>query len=72
MIDAEEQSSYQDERIAGLGHEAGKASVIVINKWDLIEKDTKTAKKYEDDLRKAFAYMSYAPIIFIWRRPGSA
>jgi GTP-binding protein len=70
MIDAEEGPTAHDERIAGIAHEAGKASIIVINKWDLIEKDNSTVKKFTDDIRTAFAYMSYAPEIFVSAKTG--
>jgi GTP-binding protein len=65
LIDAGEGPTSHDERIAGIAHEAGKASIIVINKWDLIEKDNSTAKKFTNDIKAAFAYMDYAPAIFI-------
>jgi len=70
MIDAEEGPTAHDERIAGIAHEAGKASIIVINKWDLIEKDNSTTKKFTNDIRTAFAYMSYAPEIFVSAKTG--
>ena len=70
MIDAEEGPTAHDERIAGIAHEAGKASIIVINKWDLIEKDNSTTKKFTDDIKTAFAYMSYAPEIFVSAKTG--
>ena len=70
MIDAEEGVTVQDERVAGIGHNAGKASVIVINKWDLIEKDGKTADSYIKDVYKALAYMTYAPVIFVSAKTG--
>ncbi len=65
MIDASEGVTEQDEKIAGLAHEAGKASIFVINKWDLIEKDNKTVQKFTNDVYTAFSYMSYAPLIFV-------
>ena len=70
MIDAEEGPTAHDERIAGIAHEAGKASIIVINKWDLIEKDNSTTKKFTNDIKTAFAYMSYAPEIFVSAKTG--
>ncbi|MCL1859333.1 MAG: ribosome biogenesis GTPase Der [Oscillospiraceae bacterium] len=70
MIDAEEGPTAHDERIAGIAHEAGKASIIVINKWDLIEKDNSTTKKFTDDIKTAFAYMKYAPEIFVSAKTG--
>lgn len=70
MIDAEEGITEQDERIAGLTHEAGKASILVMNKWDLIDKDNDTVNKYTKDVYTAFAYMTYAPIMFISAKTG--
>jgi GTP-binding protein len=70
LIDAEEGPTAHDERIAGIAHEAGKASIIVVNKWDLIEKDNSTTKKFTDDIRAAFAYMSYAPEMFVSAKTG--
>jgi GTP-binding protein len=70
MIDANEGPTFHDERIAGIAHEAGKASIIVVNKWDVIEKDNSTTKKFTDDIKNAFAYMSYAPEIFISAKTG--
>ena len=65
MIDASEGITEQDEKIAGLSHEGGKGAVIVVNKWDKIEKDNSTVKEFTDDIRTALAYMPYAPIVFI-------
>lgn len=65
MIDAAEGVSEQDKKIAGYAHEAGKASIIAVNKWDLIEKDNKTFKKFETMVRNELAFMQYAPILFI-------
>ena len=65
LIDANEGVTEQDTKVAGLAHEAGKACIIVVNKWDAIEKDDKTMKRMEDDIRRDLAYMTYAPIIFI-------
>ena len=65
MIDAREGVTEQDTKIAGLAHEAGKASVIVVNKWDLIEKDGKTMEKMRRDVLRDLAFMSYAPVLFI-------
>lgn len=70
MMDAEEGITDQDERIAGFAHEAGKAVVVCVNKWDLIEKDNSTTKEFTDSIRKGLAYMSYAPIIFISAKTG--
>jgi len=65
MIDATEGVTEQDEKIAGLAHEGGKGVIIVINKWDLVEKETNTMEKYKKQVYDKLAYLSYAPIIFI-------
>ena len=65
MIDAQEGVTEQDKRIAGYAHEAGRASIIVVNKWDLIEKDNRTYKEYERNVRNDLSFMQYAPILFI-------
>jgi len=70
MIDATEGLTFHDERIAGIAHEAGKASIIVVNKWDAIEKDNSTTKKFTNDIKHAFSYMSYAPEIFVSAKTG--
>ena len=70
MVDATEGVTDQDTKIAGLAHEAGKASVICINKWDAVEKDDKTMDKFRKEAELAFSFMSYAPIIFISAMTG--
>ena len=65
MIDAQEGVTEQDTKVAGLAHEAGKACIIVVNKWDAVEKDDKTMRRMEDDVRRDLAYMTYAPVLFI-------
>lgn len=70
MVDAQEGVTAQDERIAGLAHNNGKASVIVINKWDLIEKDNKTHDDFMKRVRTALAYMTYAPVVFVSAKTG--
>jgi len=65
MIDAREGVTEQDTKVAGLAHEAGKASIICINKWDLIKKDTHTMDKMRKDVMRDLSYMTYAPIVFI-------
>ncbi len=70
MIDAGTGITEQDERIAGIAHEAGKPSIIVVNKWDTIEKDNSTVKAFTDKIRIALAYMPYAPIIFVSAKTG--
>ena len=65
LIDANEGVTEQDTKVAGLAHEAGKACIIVVNKWDAIEKDDKTMDRMRQDVRRDLAYMTYAPIVFI-------
>lgn len=65
MIDANEGVTDQDTKVAGIAHEAGKACIIVVNKWDLVEKDGKTMDKMREEIRHDLIYMSYAPILFI-------
>ena len=70
LIDAQEGVTEQDTKVAGLAHEAGKACIIVVNKWDAIEKDDKTMDKMRQDVRRDLAYMTYAPILFISAKTG--
>ena len=70
MIDAQEGVTEQDTKVAGLAHEAGKASIIVVNKWDLIEKDGKTMDKMREEVRRDLSYMTYAPVLFISAATG--
>lgn len=70
LIDAREGVTEQDTKVAGLAHDAGKASIIVVNKWDLIEKDGKTMDKMREDIRRDLSYMTYAPILFISAMTG--
>jgi GTP-binding protein len=70
MIDAEKGISEQDEKIAGIAHEAGKASIIVMNKWDAVEKENSTVKQVTDQVYNALAYMTYAPIMFVSAKTG--
>ena len=65
MIDAREGVTEQDTKIAGLAHEAGKASVVIVNKWDLIEKDTHTMDRMRQDVMRDLSFKTYAPILFI-------
>ena len=65
MIDAREGVTEQDTKIAGLAHEAGKASVVVVNKWDLVDKETGTMEKMRKDVMRDLSFMSYAPVLFI-------
>ncbi len=70
MIDAGTGITEQDEKIAGIAHESGKASIIVVNKWDSIEKNNSTVKEFTDRIRTALAYMPYAPILFVSAKTG--
>ncbi len=70
MVDAEKGISEQDEKIAGIAHEAGKASIIVMNKWDAVEKENSTVKQVSDEVYNALAYMTYAPIMFVSAKTG--
>jgi GTP-binding protein len=70
VIDATEGFTEQDSKIAGIAHEQGKACIIAVNKWDLVEKDGKTMDEYRKKLMTDFAFMSYAPIIFISAKTG--
>ena len=70
MIDATEGITDQDTKIAGEAHEAGKGVVIVVNKWDCIEKDNNTTEKYKKEVYEKLKYLSYAPIIFISAKTG--
>ena len=65
LIDARDGVTDQDTKIAGLAHEAGKASIIIVNKWDLVEKETGTMEKMRKDILRDLSFMSYAPILFI-------
>ncbi|MEK3808274.1 MULTISPECIES: ribosome biogenesis GTPase Der [unclassified Metabacillus] len=65
VIDGEEGIIEQDKRIAGYAHEAGRAVVIVVNKWDAVEKDEKTMKDFEVKIRDHFQFLDYAPIVFL-------
>ena len=65
MIDARDGVTEQDTKIAGLAHEAGKASIIIVNKWDLVDKETGTMEKMRKDIMRDLSFMSYAPILFI-------
>ena len=64
MIDARDGVTEQDTKVAGLAHEAGKASIIIVNKWDLVEKDGRTMDKMREDIRRDLSFMTYAPILF--------
>lgn len=70
MLDANEGVTAQDTKIAGEAHEAGKGVIIVVNKWDDIEKDEKTMENYKKDVYNKLSYLSYAPILFISAKTG--
>ena len=70
LIDAQEGVTEQDTKVAGMAHDAGKACIIVVNKWDLIEKDGKTMDRMREDVRRDLSYMTYAPILFISAMTG--
>ncbi len=70
LIDAGEGVTDQDAKIAGEAHEAGKGVIIVVNKWDSIEKETGTLEKYKKEVHEKLSYLSYAPIIFISAKTG--
>ncbi len=70
MIDATEGMTEQDEKVAGYAHNSGKASVILVNKWDAIEKEDKTYLKFEKEVTNALAFMTYAPILFVSAKTG--
>ncbi len=70
MIDASEGITEQDEKIAGLAHEAGKASIICVNKWDKISKDNSTVNEFNKKITTALSYMTYAPVMYISAKTG--
>ena len=70
MIDANDGVTEQDTKVAGIAHDAGKACIIVVNKWDTVEKDDKTMKSEEEKIRRDLSYMTYAPVLFISAKTG--
>ena len=70
LIDAKEGVSEQDSKIAGYIHDQGKAVIIVVNKWDIVEKDEKTIDKYKADIKNELSFMDYAPMVFISAKTG--
>lgn len=70
MIDAQDGVTEQDTKVAGLAHNAGKACIIVVNKWDAVDKNEKTMDRFREEVRRDLAYMTYAPIIFISAATG--
>ena len=71
MIDAEQGVTEQDTKIAGYAHDNGKASIVTVNKWDLIDKNTHTMENYRNDVQKELAYMTYAPVAFLSAKTGA-
>ncbi|MCJ7839450.1 ribosome biogenesis GTPase Der [Lederbergia sp. NSJ-179] len=65
VLNGEEGILEQDKKIAGYAHEAGRGIIIVVNKWDVVEKDDKTMKKFEEQIRAHFQFLDYAPIVFV-------
>lgn len=70
MIDAEEGITEQDAKIAGIAHERGKGIIIVVNKWDAIEKNDKTMREYENNVRRVLSFMPYAEIMYVSAETG--
>lgn len=70
LIDATEGATEQDTKVAGYAHNKGKASILAVNKWDLLDKTTGTLEQWQKELRTTFAFMPYAPIITISARTG--
>ena len=70
LIDATEGVTDQDAKVLGEAHEAGKGIIIVVNKWDAVEKDNWTTEEYKKDIYNKLSYASYAPIIFISAKTG--
>ena len=70
LVDAEEGVTEQATKIAGYAHNEGKASIVVVNKWDLVEKDTMTMENYRKQVYSGLSYMTYAPVAFISARTG--
>ncbi|MDA9470281.1 ribosome biogenesis GTPase Der [Enterococcus sp. 5H] len=65
VLNAEEGIREQDKKVAGYAHEAGRGIIIVVNKWDTVEKETNTMRDFEEEIRDEFQYLDYAPIIFV-------
>ncbi len=70
MLDATQGISEQDEKIIGYAHELNKSIMVVINKWDLIEKDAKTTNIYKNNINRGLSFMTYAPYLFISAKTG--
>lgn len=70
VLNGEEGIQEQDKKIAGYAHEAGRAVIIAVNKWDAVEKDEKTMRKFEEQIREHFLFLDYAPIVFLSAKTG--
>lgn len=70
MLDANEGVTEQDTKISGYAHDQGKACILVVNKWDIVEKDSKTMNSFRERVREGFSYMMYAPVMFISAKTG--
>ncbi len=70
LIDASEGATEQDTKVAGYAHNSGKSSILVVNKWDLVEKETGTMEEYTEKVRSQFPFMQYAPVVFISAKTG--
>ncbi len=70
VLDATEFLTEQDKKVAGIAYEAGKAVLIVVNKWDLVEKDDRTAQEYLEKIRRELSFLDYAPVLFISAKTG--
>ncbi|HHT04762.1 MAG TPA: ribosome biogenesis GTPase Der [Hydrogenispora sp.] len=70
VLDATDFLAEQDKKVAGIAHEAGKAVIIVVNKWDLVEKDDRTAKAFTEKIRAELSFLEYAPVLFISAKTG--
>ena len=66
VLDGSEQIREQDKHVVGYAMEAHKAIIIVVNKWDIVEKDDKTMNEFTKNIRKEFKFLDYAPIVFLW------
>lgn len=70
VLDASQNITEQDKRIAGIAHEAGKAIIIIVNKWDLVDKDSYTMENFNKKIKDEFAFMQYAPIVYVSAKTG--
>lgn len=70
VLDGVEGVTEQDKRVAGIAHEGGRGAIFVVNKWDAVEKDDKTMKRFSEEIREAFGFMDYAPALFTSAKTG--